>query len=165
MSRICRNRSFLRRIPHFCIENHGHVSWHYWFLGETITEVGYLETKYCWWHQGFTITTFVWIQFHSSSSPSLATKRIWANQPIHSFLVKCLNPCLQETNAGVGSPQPTKGSTNHHPISNISKYPRICNGSFYFPHVLSRSCCMCVNARGRTSCGQSDGGKWVAGIV
>jgi len=28
------------------------------------------------------------------------------NQPIHSFLVGCQNPCLQGTNAQVGSPQP-----------------------------------------------------------
>ena len=29
---------------------------------------------------------------------------IWANQPIHSFLVGCLKPCLQGTNVHVGSP-------------------------------------------------------------
>ena len=32
-------------------------------------------------------------------------KEIWVNQPIHSFLVGCLNPCLQGTNVPVGSPQ------------------------------------------------------------
>ena len=32
---------------------------------------------------------------------------IWANQPIHSFLVGCLNPCLQGTSVWVGSPQPS----------------------------------------------------------
>ena len=31
---------------------------------------------------------------------------IWANQPIHSFLVGCLNPCLQVTIVVVGLPQP-----------------------------------------------------------
>ena len=31
---------------------------------------------------------------------------IWANQPIHLFLVGCLNPCLQGTNVQVGSTQP-----------------------------------------------------------
>ena len=29
---------------------------------------------------------------------------IWTNQPIHLFLVGCLNPCLQETNVQVVSP-------------------------------------------------------------
>ena len=31
---------------------------------------------------------------------------IWANQPIHSFLVGCLNPCLQGTSERVVLPQP-----------------------------------------------------------
>ena len=31
---------------------------------------------------------------------------IWANQPINLFLVGCPNPCLQETNVRLGSPQP-----------------------------------------------------------
>ena len=31
---------------------------------------------------------------------------IWVNQPIHSFLIGCRNPCLQGTNVRVGSPQP-----------------------------------------------------------
>jgi len=35
--------------------------------------------------------------------------KIWANGPIHSFLVECLNPCLQRTNVRVGSPQPKCG--------------------------------------------------------
>ena len=30
----------------------------------------------------------------------------WANQPIHLFFVRCLNPCLQETSVWVGSAQP-----------------------------------------------------------
>ena len=30
----------------------------------------------------------------------------WANQLIHSFLVGCLIPCLQETSVRVGYPQP-----------------------------------------------------------
>ena len=30
---------------------------------------------------------------------------IWTNQPIHSFLVGCLNPCLQGTSVRVGAPQ------------------------------------------------------------
>ena len=30
---------------------------------------------------------------------------IWTNQLIHSFLVECLNPCLQRTSVRVGSPQ------------------------------------------------------------
>ena len=29
---------------------------------------------------------------------------IWTNQPIHLFLVGCLNPCIQETNVQVVSP-------------------------------------------------------------
>ena len=33
--------------------------------------------------------------------------QIGANQLIHSFLVGCLNPCLQRTNVWVGSPQPS----------------------------------------------------------
>ena len=33
---------------------------------------------------------------------------IWANQPIHSFLVGCLNPCLQGTSVWVGSPRPNE---------------------------------------------------------
>ena len=32
---------------------------------------------------------------------------IWAKKPIHSFLVGCLNPCLQRTSVRVGSPQPS----------------------------------------------------------
>ena len=32
---------------------------------------------------------------------------IWAHQPINSFLVECLNPCLQRTSVQVGSPQPS----------------------------------------------------------
>jgi hypothetical protein len=32
---------------------------------------------------------------------------IWVNQPIHSFLVGCLDPCLEGTSVRVGSPQPT----------------------------------------------------------
>ena len=40
---------------------------------------------------------------------------IWANQPIHSFLVDCLNPYLQETSVQVVSPQT--------PISLVSKKP------------------------------------------
>ena len=32
---------------------------------------------------------------------------IWANQPIHSYLVECLNPSLQGTSVWVGSPQPS----------------------------------------------------------
>jgi hypothetical protein len=35
--------------------------------------------------------------------------KIWANGPIHSFLVECLNPCLQRTSVRVGSPQPKCG--------------------------------------------------------
>ena len=35
-------------------------------------------------------------------------KLIWANQPIHLFLVGCLNPCLQGTSVWVGSPQPVE---------------------------------------------------------
>ena len=31
---------------------------------------------------------------------------IWVPQPIHLFLVGCLNPCLQGTNVRVGSPRP-----------------------------------------------------------
>ena len=30
---------------------------------------------------------------------------IWANQPIHSFFVACLNPCLQAISVRVGSPK------------------------------------------------------------
>ena len=30
----------------------------------------------------------------------------WVDQPIHSLLVGCLNPCLQGTNGRVVSPQP-----------------------------------------------------------
>ena len=38
---------------------------------------------------------------------------IWANQFIHSFLVECLNPCLQGISVRVGSPQPNEwGETN-----------------------------------------------------
>ena len=33
---------------------------------------------------------------------------IWANQPIYSFFVGCLNPSLQETNVRVGSPQASR---------------------------------------------------------
>ena len=32
--------------------------------------------------------------------------RVWANQPIYSFFVGYLNPCLQGTNVWVGSPHP-----------------------------------------------------------
>ena len=31
---------------------------------------------------------------------------IWANQLIHSYLVGCLNPCLQRTSVRFASPQP-----------------------------------------------------------
>jgi hypothetical protein len=31
---------------------------------------------------------------------------IWANQPIHSFLVGYLNPCLQGATVHASSPQP-----------------------------------------------------------
>ena len=34
---------------------------------------------------------------------------IWVNQPIYSFLVGCLNSCLQGTNVRVISPQPWVG--------------------------------------------------------
>jgi hypothetical protein len=43
-------------------------------------------------------------------SKVILSKRFWANQPIHSFLVGCLNPCLQGTSARVGSPQPSKSN-------------------------------------------------------
>ena len=36
-------------------------------------------------------------------SCSHSSDMIRANQPIHSFLVECLNPCLQEISAWVGS--------------------------------------------------------------
>ena len=42
---------------------------------------------------------------------------IWTNQPIHSFLVGCLKPCLQEINIRVGSPQP-----NYTQLRNYSIY-------------------------------------------
>jgi hypothetical protein len=32
--------------------------------------------------------------------------RVWVNQPIHSFFVGCLYPCLQGTDVLAGSPQP-----------------------------------------------------------
>ena len=38
-----------------------------------------------------------------------SAKGVWANQPIHSFLLGCLNPCLQGTSVRVGSPQLAKG--------------------------------------------------------
>ena len=34
-------------------------------------------------------------------------KLIWANQPIHSFLVECLNPCLQGTTVVYGLVRPS----------------------------------------------------------
>jgi hypothetical protein len=39
--------------------------------------------------------------------------KIWANQPIHSFLVGCLNPCLQGTSVWVGLPQPWANPFEH----------------------------------------------------
>ena len=53
--------------------------------------------------QVFTITPAV---SHCETNPH--EKTIWANQPIHSFLVECLNPCLQGTSVRVGSPQHMK---------------------------------------------------------
>ena len=47
-----------------------------------------------------------WIDFPTL----LPCNMIWANQPIHSFLVGCLNTCLQGTNVHVGSSQPCNTS-------------------------------------------------------
>ena len=42
----------------------------------------------------------------SRSATPLTAHEIWANQPIHSFLVGYLNPCFQGTSIHVVSPQP-----------------------------------------------------------
>ena len=46
--------------------------------------------------------------FNCLVQKKIGESRIWANQPIQSFFVKCLNPCLQGTNVRVVSPQPWK---------------------------------------------------------
>ena len=43
--------------------------------------------------------------------------QIWANQSIHSFVVGCLNPCLQETCVQVVLPQPSLITTLVIPIN------------------------------------------------
>ena len=45
----------------------------------------------------------------TSYGTTVHQKGIGANQPIHSFLVACLNPCLQRTNVWVVSPRAWKG--------------------------------------------------------
>ena len=58
------------------------------------------------------LTLKKWLQINEATQgPVGALKVIWANQPIYSFLVGCLNPCLQETSVRVGLPQPFEGST------------------------------------------------------
>ena len=47
-----------------------------------------------------------WVKYTLNFVKSTSLMSIWANQRIHSFLVGCLNPCLQGTNVRVGSPQP-----------------------------------------------------------
>ena len=46
------------------------------------------------WTLSCTIHCYKWAHYN---------KRIWANQPIHSFLVGCLNPCFQGISVQVGS--------------------------------------------------------------
>ena len=46
----------------------------------------------------------VYLKFHSIIT--IEGGGIWANRPIHSFLVGCMNPCLQGTNVRLVSPQP-----------------------------------------------------------
>jgi hypothetical protein len=50
---------------------------------------------------------YIWLVKLEKSNLEIITMAtwIWANQPIYSFLVGCLNLCLQETNVQVVSPQ------------------------------------------------------------
>ena len=52
----------------------------------------------------------LWLFYSCQSKLSIPFSAIWANQPIHSFLVGCLNPCLQGTSVQFGSPQPSKSN-------------------------------------------------------
>ena len=51
-----------------------------------INELGIMKVMQTW--KFVILTRYCWFP----------TRRIWVNQPIHSFFVGCLNPCLQETN-------------------------------------------------------------------
>ena len=58
---------------------------------------------------------------------------IWANQLIHSFLVGCLNPCLQETNVyGLVRPNPVLWAR---PTPNVSL---TVGSSWELPHSRSK---------------------------
>ena len=63
------------------------------------------------WSEGFHVgwRRGMHICYDSLSLPYARTPSglIWADQPVHSFLVGCLNPCLQGTNVWVVLPQPT----------------------------------------------------------
>jgi hypothetical protein len=79
-----------------------HYGWRAFSRGDTLVSVGHvshsLAVKFILWGPR------AWPHIlHRDTS-----KSIWANQPIHSFLVGYLSPCLQGTNVRVGSPQPSK---------------------------------------------------------
>ena len=81
---------------------------------------------------------------------------IWVNQPIHLFLVGCLNPCLQGTNVRVGLPQPRiVGSRCNFPVylcpSSSSKSSKVTprrygveilsNSDVPVPNFMAFPCC------------------------
>ena len=57
-----------------------------------------------YWPVSYTVACTITIILQDSLPWS---SEIWANQPIHSFFVGCLNPCFQETSVRVGSPHPS----------------------------------------------------------
>jgi hypothetical protein len=76
---LWRNKGLIATVVLYCIQS----------LNDTaFTEV------ICWTMSQPLTTYHVWLDW------------IWGNQPIHSFLVGCLSPCLQGTSVRVGSPQP-----------------------------------------------------------
>ena len=68
----------------------------------------------------------------------------WANQPTCSFLVGCLNSCLQGTSVRVGLPQPSNVGVNgrsiHHTLSSLSSFFLLCPHDKTQPLKISPQC-------------------------
>ena len=63
-------------------------------IWEVCRDIGHIGGMACWTNVG--------------ANNLIGLQGIWANQPIHSFLIGCLNPCLQETSVRVVLPQPSQ---------------------------------------------------------
>ena len=92
---------------------------------------------------------------------------IRANQPIHSFLVGCLNPCLQGTSVRVCSPQPpyvidfnikiinqiTQMTCLHASHCHHCHYYHYCNVDFVgFHNITCMDACDIINISSLLSC-------------